>query len=39
LAHGFDVKRVVHPSQIEAVNDVFTPSAEELLARSPAALG
>jgi citrate lyase subunit beta / citryl-CoA lyase len=30
LAHGFDGKWVVHPSQIEPVNAVFTPSAEEV---------
>ena len=30
LAHGFDGKWVVHPEQIEAVNDAFTPSDEEL---------
>ena len=30
LAHGFDGKWVIHPSQIEPVNDVFTPSPEEL---------
>jgi citrate lyase subunit beta / citryl-CoA lyase len=30
LALGFDGKWVVHPDQIEPVNDVFTPSGEEL---------
>jgi citrate lyase subunit beta / citryl-CoA lyase len=30
LAHGFDGKWVVHPDQIAPVNEVFTPSAEEL---------
>ncbi len=30
LAHGFDGKWVVHPDQIAPVNDVFTPSPEEL---------
>ena len=30
LAHGFDGKWVVHPDQIEPVNDVFTPTDEEL---------
>ena len=29
-AHGFDGKWVVHPDQIEPVNDVFTPSAQEI---------
>src|SRR5258705_34592 len=29
LAHGFDGKWVIHPDQIEPVNAVFTPSAEE----------
>jgi citrate lyase subunit beta / citryl-CoA lyase len=29
-AHGFDGKWVVHPDQIEPVNDVFTPSAQEV---------
>jgi citrate lyase subunit beta/citryl-CoA lyase len=28
LAHGFDGKWVLHPDQIEPVNDVFTPGAE-----------
>jgi citrate lyase subunit beta/citryl-CoA lyase len=30
LAHGFDGKWVVHPDQLETVNDVFTPSSEEV---------
>ena len=30
LAHGFDGKWVVHPDQIAPVNEVFTPSPEEL---------
>jgi citrate lyase subunit beta/citryl-CoA lyase len=30
LALGFDGKWVVHPDQIEPVNDVFTPSPEEV---------
>jgi citrate lyase subunit beta/citryl-CoA lyase len=30
LAHGYDGKWVIHPAQIEPVNGVFTPSAEEL---------
>jgi len=30
LAHGFDGKWVVHPDQIEPVNEVFTPTDEEL---------
>jgi len=30
LAHGYDGKWVIHPSQIELVNETFTPSAEEL---------
>jgi citrate lyase subunit beta / citryl-CoA lyase len=30
LAHGYDGKWVVHPDQIGPVNDVFTPSDEEL---------
>ena len=30
LAHGYDGKWVVHPDQIAPVNDVFTPSPEEL---------
>jgi citrate lyase subunit beta / citryl-CoA lyase len=30
LAHGYDGKWVIHPSQIEPVNRVFTPSAEEI---------
>lgn len=30
LAYGFDGKWVIHPGQIAAVNDVFTPSHEEL---------
>ncbi|MDE3024129.1 MAG: HpcH/HpaI aldolase/citrate lyase family protein, partial [Acidobacteriota bacterium] len=30
LAHGFDGKWVLHPAQIEAVNDVFTPAADDL---------
>lgn len=29
-AHGFDGKWVVHPDQIEPVNEVFTPSEEEV---------
>jgi citrate lyase beta subunit len=29
LAHGFDGKWVIHPDQIDPVNAVFTPSAEE----------
>ena len=29
-AHGFDGKWVVHPDQIAPVNDVFTPSAQEV---------
>ena len=28
--HGFDGKWVVHPDQIGPVNDVFTPSAQEV---------
>jgi (3S)-malyl-CoA thioesterase len=31
-AFGFDGKSVIHPGQIETVNRVFTPSAEELAA-------
>jgi citrate lyase subunit beta / citryl-CoA lyase len=30
LEHGYDGKWVIHPSQIEAVNTVFTPSPAEL---------
>jgi citrate lyase subunit beta/citryl-CoA lyase len=30
LAHGFDGKWVIHPSQIDAVNDLFTPSPDDL---------
>lgn len=30
LAHGFDGKWVIHPSQIGPVNEVFTPSPEDL---------
>jgi citrate lyase subunit beta/citryl-CoA lyase len=30
LAHGYDGKWVLHPDQIEPVNETFTPSAEEL---------
>ena len=30
LAHGYDGKWVIHPSQIEPVNRVFTPSEEEI---------
>ncbi len=30
LAHGYDGKWVVHPDQIEPVNDAFTPSAEDV---------
>jgi citrate lyase subunit beta / citryl-CoA lyase len=30
LAHGYDGKWVVHPDQIEPVNDVFTPSELEV---------
>lgn len=30
LAHGFEGKWVVHPSQIEPVRDVFTPTAYEV---------
>jgi citrate lyase subunit beta / citryl-CoA lyase len=30
LAHGYDGKWVVHPDQIAPVNEVFSPSAEEL---------
>ena len=30
LAHGFDGKWVVHPDQIEPVNEVFTPTAEQV---------
>jgi len=30
LAHGYDGKWVIHPSQIEPVNEVFTPGEEEL---------
>jgi citrate lyase subunit beta/citryl-CoA lyase len=30
LAHGYDGKWVIHPSQIEPVNRVFTPTAEEV---------
>jgi citrate lyase subunit beta / citryl-CoA lyase len=30
LAHGFDGKWVIHPSQIAPVNEVFTPAPEEL---------
>ena len=30
LAHGFDGKWVVHPDQIDPVNEVFTPTDEEL---------
>jgi len=35
LGHGFEGKWVVHPSQIEPVRDVFTPTADEVeLARA-----
>ena len=30
LAHGYDGKWVIHPRQIDAVNAIFTPSAEEV---------
>ena len=30
LAHGFDGKWVVHPDQIEPVNEVFAPTAEQV---------
>ena len=30
LGHGLDGKWVVHPDQIEPVNEVFTPSPEEV---------
>jgi citrate lyase beta subunit len=30
LAHGYDGKWVIHPDQIGPVNDVFTPSSEEV---------
>jgi citrate lyase subunit beta/citryl-CoA lyase len=30
IAHGFDGQWVVHPDQIEPVNEAFTPSAEEV---------
>jgi citrate lyase subunit beta/citryl-CoA lyase len=30
LAHGYDGKWVIHPDQIEPVNDVFTPSTQEV---------
>jgi citrate lyase beta subunit len=30
LAHGYDGKWVIHPSQIEPVNRIFTPSPAEL---------
>ena len=30
LAHGYDGKWVIHPDQIEPVNDVFTPSPQEV---------
>jgi citrate lyase subunit beta/citryl-CoA lyase len=30
LAHGYDGKWVIHPDQIEPVNDAFTPSAAEI---------
>jgi citrate lyase subunit beta / citryl-CoA lyase len=30
LAHGYDGKWVIHPSQVDAVNRVFTPSWEEV---------
>jgi citrate lyase subunit beta / citryl-CoA lyase len=30
LGHGYDGKWVIHPSQIEPVNDIFTPSQAEL---------
>jgi citrate lyase subunit beta/citryl-CoA lyase len=30
LAHGFDGKWVIHPDQIEPVNEVFTPSPEQV---------
>ena len=30
LAHGYDGKWVIHPSQIEAVNRVFTPAPDEV---------
>jgi citrate lyase subunit beta / citryl-CoA lyase len=30
LAHGFDGKWVVHPDQLDPVNEVFTPTAEQL---------
>jgi citrate lyase beta subunit len=30
LAHGYEGKWVIHPDQIEPVNEVFTPSADEV---------
>jgi len=30
LAHGYDGKWVIHPSQIEPINRAFTPSAKEI---------
>jgi citrate lyase subunit beta / citryl-CoA lyase len=30
LAHGYDGKWVIHPDQLEPVNEVFTPSPEEV---------
>lgn len=30
LSHGYDGKWVIHPGQIEAVNELFTPSEEEV---------
>jgi citrate lyase subunit beta/citryl-CoA lyase len=30
LAHGYDGKWVIHPDQIEPVNDVFTPTPDEV---------
>jgi citrate lyase subunit beta/citryl-CoA lyase len=30
LAHGFDGKWVVHPNQVEPVNEVFTPTDEQV---------
>jgi citrate lyase subunit beta/citryl-CoA lyase len=30
LAHGFDGKWVIHPDQIEPVNEVFTPTPEQV---------
>ena len=30
LEHGYDGKWVIHPTQIEPVNNIFTPSAADL---------